>query len=750
MRQSRTCAALATLALIPLAAATATAQSGTHELHLYTLTDIHGHIEQVAGKDGAVTEAGLAAVGCYLDQARAAHPDSALTLLGDNIGASPFTSGILYDNPTVEALNLLKPIASTIGNHELDLGQDVFRARLNGESATVNGTEVSFTKVAFPYLGANVSGLGSFADGRPYLGDYAEWQSPSGVKVAYIGAIAEDVPEKLSPGTTAGMTFTDPIAKINALAKILKTDKGADVVIAMLDDDVKKNITKMDPAWVDGLMGGDTHVPYYFDAHGAQGYAISGVASGSYTDNLAAIDVTVDNATGKVVSTRARRIPAAELARCDVAASSTGSRIADVVKRALDQAKAAGSRSVAEGYPANQRWARAVVGSDGPGSNRGHESTLGDLVADAIRDRVAKTTGKNIDVGVINAGGLRADLRTSDRGTLSYADVYAVLPFSNELGYVTMTGAALTQALEQQWKTGLTTQNSRPVLKLNLSDNVRYTYDPDRPAGQRITSLSIDGTPVSATATYTVASVTFLLEGGDSFPAFAKAGAPVISPGLDRDELATYLRERSAAEVAPAVAKHSVGVSAPRELSGTQASVRLRGLAFTEGPGRAVAGDTVSVSVGGVTFSAPIDPSLAEAGLAEADYADPGAVSDKVPITTDGAGRARVSIDVPALCRAGKQGRQPLTVTTSRAGEIVPASQGLSVTVACGAGGIAAPGGDHSIARPLPLAPAPGSATGVSALSRTGSDAWVAAVALVVTVAGAAVIAARSRLRSRH
>ncbi len=32
------------------------------------------------------------------------------------------------------------------------------------------------------------------------------WTSPSGVKVAFSGAIAEDVPYKLSPGTTAGLT----------------------------------------------------------------------------------------------------------------------------------------------------------------------------------------------------------------------------------------------------------------------------------------------------------------------------------------------------------------------------------------------------------------------------------------------------------------------------------------------------------------------------------------------------------------
>ena len=66
----------------------------------------------------------------------------------------------------------------------------------------------------------------------------------SGMKVAFIGAIAQDVPYKLSPGTTEGLTFSDPIARINSLAASLKGSGTADVVIAMLDDDVKNNYTR--------------------------------------------------------------------------------------------------------------------------------------------------------------------------------------------------------------------------------------------------------------------------------------------------------------------------------------------------------------------------------------------------------------------------------------------------------------------------------------------------------------------------
>ena len=195
-------------------------------------------------------EAGLPAMNCYLKKAAEQNPNSSFTLLGDNIGASPYISGALKDNPTIAALNTMNPLASTIGNHELDMGQAVFKQRVDGSNPS------EFVQATFPYLGANIEGMGTYGNGTPYLGDYKLWVSPSGMKVAFIGAIAQDVPYKLSPGTTAGLTFTDPIARINSLAAELKTSGEADVVIAMLDDDVKNNYVKVGKD-VDGLMGGD-------------------------------------------------------------------------------------------------------------------------------------------------------------------------------------------------------------------------------------------------------------------------------------------------------------------------------------------------------------------------------------------------------------------------------------------------------------------------------------------------------------
>ncbi|MDO4665347.1 MAG: 5'-nucleotidase C-terminal domain-containing protein [Actinomycetaceae bacterium] len=668
--------------------------SGIETIDLYNLTDIHGHIEQIKDKKTTqVKEAGLASMACYVDGARAQNPSSTLTLLGDNIGATPFVSGILLDNPTIASLNELKPVGSTIGNHELDLGQDAFRARLNGTSAEVNGKTVQFVKIGFPYTGANVEGLGHFADGTPYLRDYVEFTTPQGTKIAFIGAIAEDVPAKLAPNTTVGMKFNDPIKRINTLAKELKEQKGFNVVVAMLDDDVQKNLGLMDAKYVDALMGGDTHVNYNF-TQGEGGHKISGTASGSYTDNLSLIRVSYDKKTKKVVKTQAIRIPAAEVAKCDNKTSVAAQNIEKIVEEAKKQSESAGTKVVAEGFTPGQHWDRAVVyGQDGkskgPGSNRGHESTLGSLVANAMKAEILDEQHHPVDIGIINAGGIRDDLAANDQGQLTAKNIFDIAPFSNEVGYVTLTGAQFKQVLEEQWKTGLTTQNSRPMLKLGLSDNVKYTFDTFKKFGERITSLTIDGKPYDPNKKYTIGSVTFLLAGGDSFDTLKAGGKYKTSGNLDRDQIAKFLREAPKDKLQPRVAKSGVGITFGNVPATANTEVKLRGLSFTEGPGmldmKEHAAEAVTVNIGGASFSAQIDPSLAESDLTEADYNDPHAVANKAPITTDGAGRATVKVEFAKVCKTlgGGKHAAPVQVNTSRAGELVAKSAGLTWEFAC-------------------------------------------------------------------
>lgn len=688
-------------------------------LDLYNLTDVHGHIEKKLDKKGKVKEAGLAAMGCYLKEARATNPNSSFTLLGDNIGASPYTSGSLDDNPTIAALNKLSPLASTVGNHEFDLGVEVFKNRIDG----ANG----FTKVEFPYLGANVEGLED-----KYMGDYVVWESASGVKVAFIGAIAEDVPYKLSPGAVAGLTFTDPHAKIAELAKKIKDEGEADVVIAMFDDDAQNNYPLM-PEHVDGLMGGDTHVPYQFSwVDTNAGHKISAISSGSYTDNLANLRITYDKNTGKVTKSEAILIPAAEVAQCG-----EDEDIKAIVDKAVADSEVAGEKVISTGL---KPFYRGVFENDKgeitPGSNRGIESTLGNMAADAMKATIKTDEGEPVDIGIINAGGLRTDLLPNEQGEVTYAQTFAVMPFSNQLGYVTITGADFKEALEQQWKTNLSSQNSRPLLKLGISSNVSYTYDPSLPFGERITSVFVDGAPLDLEKNYTIGSVTFLLAGGDSFPALTAGGDYKITDELDRERFNDYLRDNHGLE--PTGVKHAIGVTLPEGAleNGSVAEVKLRGLSFSE---PAFQTENVTVTLGDEGATAAVDNSLV----------DPNASNENAIITADGAGQATVLVPVNADCtgNAGNVIALPLTVDTDFA-RVVTEDQGLSVSVQCPAEETPAPPAPSQPTE-KPAKPADPAQPGGDKLAVTGADVTNALLvaATMLLLGGGLVASVRYRMR---
>ena len=629
-------------------------------LDLYTLTDVHGHIERVSS-NGVVTEAGGPAMSCYLQEARAQHPDSALWLVGDQIGASPFMPGILNENPTIEVMNALDPVGSTLGNHELDWGVQDLRDRINGVGP--------YVAPEFEHVAANVAGA------EDIIGDYVVWEAPeSGLRVAFVGGIGQDVPAKLNPVHTAELTFNDPVAAMNNTAQQIKDNDEADIVIAAMHDDVPTYAPQMDTEYIDGFMGGDIHVRYLFQA-GESGISIPSIASGQYMDGLGLMNIEYDTEAEEVVDSSVEVISAN-----DVAACGDDPAVQAILDAGNAQADVAGQEVVAEGI--NAEFHRGVYLDNGEvqvGGNRGVESTLGGLLADSFQDQIVvdQESGETVDIGVMHAGGIRTDL-VPDEGDVTYAQSYEVQPFGNEVGYRTLTGADFKDVLEQQWKlndasdeekaaAGLpesewNTQGSRPMLKLNLSDNVSYTYDPTRDYGDRITSVTIDGQPLDLEANYTIGSVTFLLDGGDSFYSFREGTETTTYGNLDRDTTNTYLAENAATIEARSV-KKSVGVTAnvPEDGLVTDGFVelQLQGLSFSEGPGIT---EEVTVTVGDESATADVDNSLE--------------LTDTV--RTDGVGTAtvRVPVDMDALTAEGQN--LPITVTTDF-GEVVTAADGLSI-----------------------------------------------------------------------
>ncbi|WP_136520301.1 5'-nucleotidase C-terminal domain-containing protein [Cellulomonas telluris] len=210
-----------------------------------------------------------------------------------------------------------------------------------------------------------------------------------------------------------------------------------------------------------------------------------------------------------------------------------------------------------------------VPAPPGPGDVT-DESTLGNGLAQALRFAGGGSDSTPV-VGMAVPTALRGDLLFDRRpddplddfgrplARVTQAELDAVLPSPEPVWTVSLTGAQLTTVLEQQWQGDDTdpTAMDGPSVHLGLSDNIRYSYDPSRVRGDRITSVRVNGAPLDRTTTYRVAGPASLIQGGHGFTALAEGADVTVSERFtDRSALDMVLGWRAS----PDFTERAIGV----------------------------------------------------------------------------------------------------------------------------------------------------------------------------------------------
>ena len=103
---------------------------------------------------------------------------------------------------------------------------------------------------------------------------------------------------------------------------------------------------------------------------------------------------------------------------------------------------------------------------------------------------------------------------------------------------MTLTGAELKRAMEQQL------DSDAPEQLLACSAGFIQTIDRSRPIGDRVVSVTLDGTPIDPARDYRVTVNSYLANGGDSFAAFVQGRDRVIGT-TDIAALEAYLKPAS-------------------------------------------------------------------------------------------------------------------------------------------------------------------------------------------------------------
>lgn len=555
------------------------AGSPSVRITLLAINDFHGNIAppgiavpvpDATDPSGVRVSAGGAAyLSTLVRQQKALNPGNTLVVgAGDLLGATPLVSGLFHDEPTVEVLNQIGLDISSVGNHEFDKGAAELMRLQNGgcyprsadaSTGVVGGDtcmhQGRFEGARYKYLAANVIHK---ASGKPLLAPY-EVREIDGIRIGFIGLTLRGTPAMVMPSGVAGLEFRDEVRTINALVPELKA-QGVSVFVVLihqggqttartaldkscpgLSGDIVDIADRLDPL-VQVVISGHTHQEYVCTR--PDGRLIT--QSGFYGRLLTRIDLTVDRSTGKLIAKDANNLVVVNDQPLKVAVGNSPPLPAGYIALAPDPHIAAIVRRYGD---LSATIADLPVGRiSGPLDRQqtpGGESTLGALISDAFLAGASRALEgvAPAQIAFTNPGGVRADLNSTL--SVSYGQLFSVMPFNNALVSMDLTGAQLLRLLEQQWE-GRVARN----LVLHVSDGFSYRWDAARPVGQRVLpgSVLLHGEPLREDAVYRVATNSFLAEGGDGFSVF-KQGKNVQIDELDSVVLKLYFRAKGVVAV---------------------------------------------------------------------------------------------------------------------------------------------------------------------------------------------------------
>lgn len=156
------------------------------------------------------------------------------------------------------------------------------------------------------------------------------------------------------------------------------------------------------------------------------------------------------------------------------------------------------------------------------------ESELSNWFVDRLMDAVASETGKKVDVGIANFGGIRTDFY---EGPILKDDVLSMFPFKNYICYVALKGSDLRYWFDFMAKTGIQVVGG---VNLVIKDN-------------KLVEAKVGGEPLDDDKIYGLAAIDFILEGGDGLSLARNAVELIQCDKKIIDVMLPYVEEITAA-----------------------------------------------------------------------------------------------------------------------------------------------------------------------------------------------------------
>lgn len=155
------------------------------------------------------------------------------------------------------------------------------------------------------------------------------------------------------------------------------------------------------------------------------------------------------------------------------------------------------------------------------------ESPLSNFAVDMIREKTGEYLNCEIDLALTNFGGIRADL---PKGAVRTYDVLSIFPFDNALVMAEMKGSELRKLLNLMAGRG----------RFEALSNVEIVVD-----NFKMTKCIVNGEPLDDNRIYRLATIDFLVEGGDGVRVGRYSEKITPTGVFIRDAVIEYIKEKS-------------------------------------------------------------------------------------------------------------------------------------------------------------------------------------------------------------
>lgn len=474
---------LALLAIAIFALVVLYQQSRRIKITILYWNDFHAQVYPYPSseKQGALLVSGSANFAGYLDSLKALEPNVILICAGDEFTGDPLSS-VTYGKAQIEILNLEKPDAFELGNHEFDYGADNLTKDL--ETAT------------FPVICAN---LIHKETGKPLVKPYVMLTSGK-LRIALIGLMAESVQKWLKEG--GELQVVDAESTLSYYMRVLNDSSDIQVLVSHMGIQADKNIAKKIKG-LELIIGGHSHTTIFKPIRINKTLICQAGSNGKYVGKL---DLFLDS-KGKVLSYQNRLVETF----VDKVQPDT------LVKNKIEELEKSLNMNLDEKIGELETpWIRNDEG----------ESNIGDFLADAMRSYAGA------DVAFTNSGGIRKNLKA---GPVTVRDIWEIAPFSDRLALVELTGEQLLNVLEK---------NCRKDIDLLQVSGVRYSFAPQRPYGERVIEAEVNAEKIMPYKRYKVVINDYILAQSKDFLGIPRENLKSrFLADLDRDVFIQQVRK---------------------------------------------------------------------------------------------------------------------------------------------------------------------------------------------------------------